>query len=122
MKRNSQATGQGQSATREAPAGGLAPPDERDQTAQSGSVIDRKTLGPRQIIQQATRDITRGLVDTDLHGTPTNVPGPVSRRLRDKPMVSSGGDRRSYAEDQQDSGPKNPPKPPTNSGRPPKGR
>ena len=122
MKRSSQATGHSQSPTREAPAGGLAQPDERDESVQGRSTIDRKTLGPRQVIQQATRDIARGLKDTDLHGTPTNVPGPVARHGRDKPMVSSGGDRRSYADDQQDSGPKNPPKPPTNSGRPPKGR
>jgi len=34
------------------------------------------TKGPRQLIAQATRDISRGLRDTDLHGTPSNVPGP----------------------------------------------
>jgi hypothetical protein len=32
--------------------------------------------GPRQVIEQAARDIERGLRDTDLHGTPSNVPGP----------------------------------------------
>lgn len=34
------------------------------------------TKGPRQVIEQAARDISRGLRDTDLHGTPSNVPGP----------------------------------------------
>lgn len=32
--------------------------------------------GPRQVIEQAARDISRGLRDTDLHGIPSNVPGP----------------------------------------------
>lgn len=32
--------------------------------------------GPRQVIEQAARDIGRGLRDTDLHGIPSNVPGP----------------------------------------------
>lgn len=36
----------------------------------------KETRGPREIIEQAARDISRGLRDTDLHGTPTNVPGP----------------------------------------------
>lgn len=35
-----------------------------------------ETKGPREVIEQAVRDISRGLRDTDLHGTPTNVPGP----------------------------------------------
>lgn len=102
MKRNTQATGHGQSPTRDAPAGGLAQPDERDESVQGRSTIDRKTLGPRQIIQQAARDVARGLKDTDLHGTSTNVPGP---RQATKPMVSSGGNRRSYADDQRASPP-----------------
>lgn len=34
------------------------------------------TKGPRQVIEQAARDIGRGLRDTDLHGTPSDVPGP----------------------------------------------
>lgn len=35
-----------------------------------------ESKGPRQVIEQAARDISRGLRDTDLHGTPSNVPGP----------------------------------------------
>jgi len=38
-----------------------------------------ETRGPRQVIEQAARDISRGLCDTDLHGTPSNVPGPGPR-------------------------------------------
>ena len=36
----------------------------------------QETIGPREKIEQAARDISRGLRDTDLHGTPSNVPGP----------------------------------------------
>ena len=32
--------------------------------------------GPRQVIEQAARDIRRGLRDTDQHGIPSDVPGP----------------------------------------------
>lgn len=38
--------------------------------------VVEETRGPRQVIEQAARDIGRGLRDTDLHGTPSNVPGP----------------------------------------------
>lgn len=105
MKRNSQASGHGQSPSRETPVGGFAQPDE---TVESRPVIDRKVLGPRRVIQQAARDIARGLKDTDQHGTPTNVPGPVSRQAAARPLVAQGGDRQSYADDQQDSAPKAP--------------
>lgn len=40
------------------------------------AAVDEATRGPRQVIEQAARDISRGLRDTDLHGTPSNVPGP----------------------------------------------
>lgn len=36
----------------------------------------QETTGPREVIEQAARDIKRGLRDTDLHGIPSNVPGP----------------------------------------------
>lgn len=99
MKRSTRATAHGQPPTRDAPAGGLAQPDERDETVQGGASVDRKTLGPRQVIEQAARDTARGLQDTDLHGTPTNVPGPAPQQA--EPLVSPGGDRRSYADDQR---------------------
>jgi hypothetical protein len=38
--------------------------------------VVEETKGPRQVIEQAARDVSRGLRDTDLHGTPSNVPGP----------------------------------------------
>lgn len=37
---------------------------------------DEAQSGARDLIRQAERDITRGLRDTDLHGVPSNVPGP----------------------------------------------
>jgi hypothetical protein len=37
---------------------------------------ESETTGPREVIKQAARDIHRGLLDTDLHGVPANVPGP----------------------------------------------
>lgn len=33
-------------------------------------------IGPRQVIEQAGRDIRRGLRDTERRGTPSDVPGP----------------------------------------------
>lgn len=80
--------------------GDLAQPDERDETPEAGPV-DRKVLGPRLVIQQAASDIEHGLKDTDLHGTPSNVPGPTSKDTPVAAVPAQGGDRRSYAEDQK---------------------
>lgn len=49
--------------------GSATAPGEHDATTQ-------ETTGPREVIEQAARDISRGLRDTDLHGIPSNVPGP----------------------------------------------
>lgn len=107
MKRSSQATGHGHSPTREAPAGGLAQPDERDLSI-DGQGTSRKSIGPRQIIQQAARDIARGLEDTDRHGIPNNVPGPTSQQAAAEPMVAEAGNKRTYADDQSAPGPDKP--------------
>ncbi len=42
----------------------------------AAEAVVEETKGPRQVIEQAARDISRGLRDTDLHGMPSNVPGP----------------------------------------------
>jgi hypothetical protein len=34
------------------------------------------STGPRAVVEQAARDIARGLKDTDRHGIPSDVPGP----------------------------------------------
>lgn len=78
----------------------VAPAGLPDQTP-AGAAVDRKALGPRQVIEQAASDIAHGLQDTDLHGTPTNVPGPVSGSLPVASVPEQGGDRRSYAADQK---------------------
>lgn len=53
----------------------LSLPHERDETPD-----DRGNQGapggPRQVIDQAARDIHRGLVDTEGRGVPSDVPGP----------------------------------------------
>lgn len=49
-------------------------PGKRAKPAPAGAVDESR--GPRQVIEQAARDIGRGLRDTDLHGIPSNVPGP----------------------------------------------
>lgn len=50
---------------------GLSLPYERDE-----SPDDTAGSEPRAIIDQAARDVARGLVDTDRRGTPSDVPGP----------------------------------------------
>lgn len=49
-------------------------PFERDETADPATVHQGK--GPRGVIEQAARDIRRGLRDTDRRGIPSDVPGP----------------------------------------------
>ena len=58
----------------------------------------RATTGPREVIEQAARDVSHGLVDTDRHGIPNDVPGPrtVSNEGADAP--AGGGNRASYSE------------------------
>jgi hypothetical protein len=48
------------------------PPGKIDATHDPNDV----QTGSRNLIKQAERDISRGLRDTDLHGVPSNVPGP----------------------------------------------
>lgn len=76
----------------------LAQPDERDQTARRENA-DRTIQGPRQMIEQAASDIAHGLVDTDLHGHPSNVPGPVTGGPQ-ADVPPEGGNRRTYADSQ----------------------
>ncbi|WP_430433508.1 hypothetical protein [Methyloversatilis sp.] len=50
---------------------GLSLPYERDESPDEAAGSE-----PRAIIDQAARDVARGLVDTDRRGTPSDVPGP----------------------------------------------
>ena len=69
--------------------------------AESQSKSDKPTLtdsttGPREVIEQAERDVGQGLVDTDWHGAPSNVPGP--RRSQRAELPAAGGNRATYSE------------------------
>ena len=77
-----------------------AQPDERDETPERDRVVDYRAIGPRMIIEQAGRDIAHGLEDSDLHGTPTNVPGPRQHPDPSAEVPADGGNRRSYSEAQ----------------------
>jgi hypothetical protein len=55
---------------------GLRLPHERDESPNTGP------HPPRPEIQQAARDVERGLVDTEARGTPSNVPRGRGRRRR----------------------------------------
>lgn len=52
-------------------------PHERDEAPDLlDSSETTPVSGPRQVIEQAASDLSRGLVDTDRHGTPSDVPAP----------------------------------------------
>lgn len=51
-------------------------PHERDEAPGMQPLKGGETKGPREVIKQAEDDINRGLRDTDLHGIPSDVPGP----------------------------------------------
>lgn len=56
--------------------------------------------GPRQVIEQAASDIAHGLKDTDLHGIPSDVPGPVTADTPEAEVPPQGVGTRNYGEHQ----------------------
>jgi hypothetical protein len=56
-------------------------PHERDESPRQAADPARAPAGSREKIEQAARDIERGLVDTERRGTPNDVPAP-ERRVR----------------------------------------
>jgi len=57
--------------------GDLRLPHEHDEAPKAGRDVDVSSSPlPRQVIEQAASDITRGLRDTERRGTPSNVPAP----------------------------------------------
>lgn len=53
----------------------LRVPHERDEAPDPLDASETTPVGgPRQVIEQAASDISRGLVDTDRHGVPSDVP------------------------------------------------
>jgi len=57
-------------------AADLALPHERDEATAGQRSGQDAPGGPRAVIDQAARDIRRGLVDTERRGAPSDVPGP----------------------------------------------
>ena len=53
-----------------------AAPESTTSESPNNDAAGHETKGPRRVIEQAARDISRGLRDTDQHGTPSDVPGP----------------------------------------------
>ena len=56
-------------------------PHERDESPRQAAGPARAPAGSKEKIEQAARDIERGLVDTERRGTPNDVPAP-ERRVR----------------------------------------
>lgn len=61
---------------------------------------EAQTRGPRQVIEQAARDVAHGLEDTDCHGTPSNVPGPAPATPEQAEVPEGGVSRKNYGERQ----------------------
>ncbi len=74
--------------------------DIREQTeeAKTRAPASDSVTGPREVIEQAERDVSSGLVDTDRRGTPSNVPGPRRSRQRRAEVPPDGGNRASYSD------------------------
>ena len=51
-------------------------PHERDESPDPERQDGSEITGSREVIEQAARDIKRGLRDTDRHGIPSDVPVP----------------------------------------------
>jgi len=64
----------GQRATERAPQ----LPHERDQSPDSGP-REHAPRGPTEVVEQASADVHRGLVDTERRGTPSDLPAPRRR-------------------------------------------
>lgn len=84
-------------------ASDVALPHERDEAAERSAANDEaaRNQGPRQVIEQAASDVGHGLRDTDLHGIPSNVPGPAAPdETTGAEVPPEGGSRKSYSERQ----------------------
>lgn len=77
-------------------------PEQTIQPHATEPADEAETSGPRQVIEQAASDIAHGLKDTDLHGIPSDVPGPAPAP-EDSPgaeVPAQGVDRTNYGEHQ----------------------
>jgi hypothetical protein len=80
--------------------GDMRLPHEHDEAAKSGRDVDVSTSPlPRQVVEQAASDITRGLRDSERRGTPSDVPapGPDPEESPGGEVPKTGIDRKSTA-------------------------
>lgn len=78
-------------------------PHERDQAPDPGDTGGPDSPGPRQITEQAARDIARGLCDTERRGVPSDVPGPKppAERSPGAEVPPQGVQRTNYGDNQR---------------------
>lgn len=72
-------------------------PHERDETTSSSNHKDSASSPPRQVIEQAASDISRGLRDAERRGAPSDVPapGPAPENSPGGEVPATGIDRHS---------------------------
>lgn len=81
----------------------LREPYERDEAPDPLDNTETTPVGgPRQVIEQAASDVSRGLIDTDRRGVPSDVPAADGPRPESSPGADvrqeEGIDRKSLAE------------------------
>lgn len=81
-------------------------PHERDEAVDASDTGGGKDLGPRAVIEQAARDVERGLRDTDRHGVANEVPGPgpAPEESPGAAVPPEGGGRKTYSRKQAGKG------------------
>lgn len=80
--------------------GDLRLPHEHDEASTAGRDVDISSSPlPRQVIEQAASDITRGLCDSERRGIPSDVPapGPTAENSPGGEVPAGGVDRDSTA-------------------------
>ena len=80
--------------------GDLRLPHEHDESPKAGRDVDVSSSPlPRQVIEQAASDITRGLRDSERRGIPSDVPapGPAPEDSQGGEVPAAGIDRQSTA-------------------------
>lgn len=79
-------------------------PHERDEYPDPHDTGTRDIAGPREVVDQASRDVNRGLRDTERRGVPTDVPSPADGEEAQGDMQfdeSARAPRRRRIEDQR---------------------
>lgn len=80
--------------------GDLRLPHEHDESPKPGRDVDISSSPlPRQVVEQAASDITRGLRDSERRGIPSDVPapGPSPEESQGGEIPAAGIDRKSTA-------------------------